>query len=88
MLSQSTNFRLSTFRIRLELFHRGVHVVEFNHLAYIPENEIDTFTASLAYRTDEYVRMENVMREKIERNNLINLGNMDCFVPRNDEIQE
>lgn len=66
ILSQSTNFRLSTFRIRLELFHRGVHVVEFNHLAYIPENEIDTFTASLAYRTDEYVRMENAMREKIE----------------------
>ena len=65
ILSQSTNFRLSTFRIRLELFHRGVHVVEFNHLAYIPENEIDTFTASLAYRTDEYVRMENAMREKI-----------------------
>jgi len=59
ILVQSTNFRLSTFRIRLELFHRGIHVVEHNHLAYIPENQFDTFINSLVYRTDEYVRLEN-----------------------------
>ncbi|NRH21614.1 hypothetical protein HOO68_06250 [Candidatus Gracilibacteria bacterium] len=59
ILVQSTNFRLSTFRIRLELFHRGIHVVEFNHLAYIPENQFDTFTTSLVYRTDTYVDLQN-----------------------------
>lgn len=58
ILVQSTNFRLSTFRIRLELFHRGIHVVEHNHLAYIKESEFDTFINSLVYRTDEYVRLE------------------------------
>lgn len=58
ILVQSTNFRLSTFRIRLELFHRGIHVVEHNHLAYIPEQEFDTFIDALQYRTDEYVRFE------------------------------
>ncbi len=58
ILIQSTNFRLSTFRIRLELFHRGIHVVEFNHLAYILESEYPTFIDSLQYRTDEYVRLE------------------------------
>ncbi|MBP6981217.1 hypothetical protein KBB25_00360 [Candidatus Gracilibacteria bacterium] len=59
VLIQSTNFRLSTFRIRLELFHRGVHVVEYNHLAYIPESEHTTFANSLTYRTPEYVSLQN-----------------------------
>ncbi len=59
ILVQSTNFRLSTFRIRLELFHRGIHVVEFNHLAYIPEDQFDTFTTSLVYRTDTYIKLQN-----------------------------
>ena len=69
ILVQSTNFRLSTFRIRLELFHLGIHVVEFNHLAYIPESEFTTFTTSLSYQTDEYVRQEWVLRNLIEENN-------------------
>ena len=74
ILAQSTNFRLSTFRIRLELFNIGIHVVEFNHLAYIPESEFITFTTSLSYQTDEYVRQERVIRGLIEANNQV-LGN-------------
>lgn len=70
ILVQSTNFRLSTFRIRLELFHLGIHVVEFNHLAYIPETEFDTFTTSLVYQTSEYTRVESIFRELITQNNL------------------
>ena len=63
VLIQSTNFRLSTFRIRLELFHRGVHVVEFNHLAYIPESQFDTFQDALIYRTDMYTELEDKFRK-------------------------
>ncbi len=62
ILVQSTNFRLSTFRIRLELFHLGIHVVEFNHLAYLKENEFGTFASSLSYNTPEYVRLQNVFQ--------------------------
>ncbi len=69
ILVQSTNFRLSTFRIRLELFNLGIHVVEFNHLAYIPEWEFTTFITSLSYQTDEYVRQEWVIRGLIDANN-------------------
>lgn len=69
ILVQSTNFRLSTFRIRLELFHRGIHVVEFNHLAYIQENEYETFIDSLQYRTPEYLRKEKIFAELIQKNN-------------------
>lgn len=65
ILVQSTNFRLSTFRIRLELFHRGIHVVEHNHLAYIPEEQFPTFIGSLAYRSDEYVRLEESFQDAI-----------------------
>ncbi len=69
ILVQSTNFRLSTFRIRLELFHLGIHVVEFNHLAYIQEDEFTTFATSLSYQTPEYTRIEDAFRELIEENN-------------------
>lgn len=55
ILVQSSNFRLSTFRIRLELFHRWVHVVEHNHLSYIPESEFETFIRSHEYKTPYYV---------------------------------
>ncbi|MFO0763642.1 MAG: hypothetical protein U0518_02125 [Candidatus Gracilibacteria bacterium] len=55
VLIQSSNFRLSTFRIRLELFHRGVHVVEHNHLSYIPESQFETFIRSHEYRTPYYI---------------------------------
>ena len=65
VLIQSTNFRLSTFRIRLELFHLGIHVLEFNHLAYISQKEFDTFQNSLIYRTDEYLRMEKILAQRI-----------------------
>ncbi len=57
ILVQSTNFRLSDFRIRLELFHRWIDVLEHNHLAYIKEYEWERFFASLTYRTPQYKKM-------------------------------
>lgn len=65
ILVQSTNFRLSTFRIRLELFNIGVHVIEFNHLAYIKEEEFETFEKSLTYHTPDYLRQEQTFRDSI-----------------------
>jgi chaperonin cofactor prefoldin len=56
VLVQSTNFRLSAFRIRLELFQRGIHVIEHNHLAYIPEQQLPTLVSALEYRSDTYAR--------------------------------
>lgn len=63
ILIQSTNFRLSTFRIRLELFNRGIHVIEFNHLAYIRGEEFSVFSDSLIHRTPEYIRLQNIFDE-------------------------
>lgn len=66
ILVQSTNFRLSTFRIRLELFHRGIHVIEHNHLAYIPEEQFETFFQAIQYRTPEYIRLHKSFAKKLE----------------------
>lgn len=66
LLVQSTNFRISTFRIRLELFNRGIQVIEHNHLAYIPEEQFPTFEDSLTYRTDEYVRLQKEFARRME----------------------
>ncbi len=67
ILVQSTNFRLSTFRIRLELFNIGVHVIEFNHLAYIKENEFETFEKTLDYHTDIYIEQLEKFGSYIDR---------------------
>lgn len=67
ILLQSSNFRLSTFRIRLELFNIGVHVIEFNHLAYILEGEFETFEKSITYGTDEYLRQEQAFHACIAK---------------------
>ncbi len=77
ILIQSTNFRLSTFRIRLELFHRGIHVVEFNHLAYILESEYTTFIWSLQYRTDEYVRLEKKFSDLVPQAETTRIRSID-----------
>ncbi|MCB9496497.1 MAG: hypothetical protein H6686_06375 [Fibrobacteria bacterium] len=49
ILIQSTSFRLSTFRIRVELFRRGLKVVEHPHLARMTGPSIPLYLESLAY---------------------------------------
>ena len=67
ILVQSTNFRLSTFRIRLELFNIGVHVIEFNHLAYLKESEFETFEKTLEYHTHDYIHALEKFGSYIDR---------------------
>ena len=38
-------------------------MVEFNHLAYLSEQETDTFVNCLSYQTPEYVRIQNAFVE-------------------------
>ena len=68
ILVQSTNFRLSDFRIRLELFHRGIHVIEHNHLAYIPEGQFETFIGALEYHTPEYLDIAERFEQAVSEN--------------------
>jgi len=49
VLVQSTNFRLEAFRIRVELFKRGLKVIEHVHLKRMQGAEIDYYIDALAY---------------------------------------
>jgi len=54
VLIQSTSFRLNKFRFRLELFNRGMAVIEHPHLDRMPESEHETYIDALAYDKDYY----------------------------------
>ena len=55
ILVQSTNFRITDFRIRLELFQYGIHCIEHNHLGYYPDEQVTTYIRALQYRTPAYI---------------------------------
>ena len=57
ILVQSSSFRLSEFRIRLDLNNNGVLVLEHNHLDKIKEDEIETYVHALTYEYDYYKKM-------------------------------
>ncbi len=49
VLVQSTNFRLEAFRIRVELFKRGLKVIEHPHLSRMVGEEVRYYIDALAY---------------------------------------
>ncbi|MDI1297923.1 hypothetical protein [Methylotenera sp.] len=49
VLIQSTNFRLEAFRIRVELFKRGLKVIEHPHLSRMVGVEVGYYIDALAY---------------------------------------
>ena len=49
VLVQSTNFRLEAFRIRVELFKRGLKVIEHLHLMRMQGAEVGYYIDALAY---------------------------------------
>lgn len=54
VLIQSTHFRLEAYRLRVELFKRGLKVIEHPHLERMLEDEVASYIDSLAYDKDYY----------------------------------
>lgn len=67
VLIQSTSFRLGAFRIRLELFRRGLKVVEHPHLARMPGDEGLIYIDALAYDRAYYRGAGRALQERITR---------------------
>lgn len=65
-LVQSNNFRLNEFRIRIELFKRGLKTMEFTHLDRMPETEWETYIESLAYDKDQLRTRGKALKEIID----------------------
>ena len=67
VLIQSTSFRLDAFRIRIELFNRGLKVIEHPHLARMPGRESELYLDALAYDPGYYRGVGNALKQRIDK---------------------
>src|SRR5450830_100141 len=67
ILIQSTNFRLEAFRLRVELFKRGLKVIEHPHLSRMPGPQAEYYIASLAYDPAYYRDVGYALKARIDR---------------------
>ncbi len=66
VLVQSSNFRLDGFRLRVELFKRGLKVIEHLHLDRMPGRQGDLYIAALAYDAAYYRGVGPALKAKID----------------------
>ena len=66
VLIQSSSFRLGAFRIRVELFKRGLKVIEHPHLARMQPSEYGTYIDALAYDPAYYRGIGAELRRRID----------------------
>lgn len=66
VLIQSTSFRLDAFRLRVELFKRGLKVIEHPHLSRMPGMEALIYIESLAYDPAYYRGVGNALKARID----------------------
>ncbi|HEX2871427.1 MAG TPA: hypothetical protein VHP33_09230 [Polyangiaceae bacterium] len=66
VLIQSTSFRLGEFRIRVELFKRGLKVIEHPHLGRMQESEYTTYIDALAYDPVYYRGVGGALKRLID----------------------
>jgi aminopeptidase len=66
VLVQSGNFRLEAFRLRVELFKRGLKVIEHPHLERMTGAEAGWYVDSLAYDPSYYRGVGGALRDRID----------------------
>ena len=66
VLIQSSNFRLEAFRIRVELFKRGLKVIEHPHLERMQGPEALLYIDALAYDPAYYRGVGHALRDRID----------------------
>jgi aminopeptidase len=67
VLIQSTNFRLNDFRIRIELFKRGLWTVEYIHLARMTEAQFPIYLEALRYDKNYYRTLGPALKTLLDR---------------------
>ncbi len=67
VLIQTTSFRLEAFRIRVELFKRGLKVIEHVHLGRLPGIQALHYIDSLAYDPTYYRGVGRALKAKIDQ---------------------
>ncbi len=66
VLVQSTNFRLEAYRIRVELFKRGLKVIEHPHLCRMTPEQIPVYIDALAYDTEYFRNVGKALKQHID----------------------
>jgi len=66
VLVQSTSFRMDAYRIRIELFKRGLKVIEHVHLSRMPGEQGLHYIASLAYDPSYYRGVGHALKARID----------------------
>lgn len=67
VLIQSTRFRLNEYRFRVELFNRGLKVIEHPHLGRIADAEFAVYIDALAYDPSYYRSVGPALKARIDR---------------------
>ncbi len=67
VLIQSSNFRLDDFRVRIEIFQRGLKTIEHTHLNRIPETQFATYVNALAYDQAYYRPLGKALKTSVEK---------------------
>ena len=66
VLIQSSVFRIPEFRTRVELFKRGIKVVEHSNLERMAEAEIEHYVAALAYEPTYYRGVGHALKARMD----------------------
>lgn len=66
VLVQSTSFRMDAYRIRIELFKRGLKVIEHVHLSRMPGEQGLMYIDSLAYDPSYYRDVGHALKARID----------------------
>jgi len=67
VLVQTTSFRLNEYRIRMELFKRGLKVIEHMHLSRMPGEQGLVYIDALAYDPAYYRGVGHALKARIDR---------------------
>ncbi len=71
ILIQSSSFRLDKFRIRLQLFNKGIGCIEHSHLAFYDDDQKETWLKSLTWNGEEYARLGDEIAKLMRENDEI-----------------
>ena len=67
VLVQSGNFRLEAYRLRVELFKRGLKVIEHPHLSRMAGIEAGYYIDALAYDTNYFLHTGHGLKQRIDQ---------------------
>jgi hypothetical protein len=82
VLIQSGSFRMDAYRIRIELFKRGLKVIEHVHLSRMPGEQGLHYIDSLAYDPAYYRGVGHALKARIDqaRHGVVDTGNGERLV--------